>query len=329
VRWDADGKSTGRDWRANAVTAGELRTMTFPPVSYVVPGLIPEGLAILAGKPKIGKSWMALDIGCGVADGRKVFGSIQPAVGDVLYCALEDTNRRLQHRLHKVRPSATWPERLTLATSWRKLDGGGVSDIADWAASVSEPRLAIVDTLAGVRPERQLRDTTYDGDYRTLLQLQRLAGECSFAVLVLHHTRKMEADDPLDTISGTLGLVGCADTALVLARTPKGTTLYGRGRDVEEQEYAISFNRDTCRWTVLGEAGEVQRSDTRKAILDALANVIGTMTPEQIAVATGIKRNAVDQRLLAMVKDGEVIQLGRGQYVHPINVEAVKRAKGV
>ena len=316
-------KANGKDggWRSHTVSAAQLRTMAFPPISYVVPGFIPEGLCLLAGKPKIGKSWLALDIALGVAAGRDVLGGIKSAVGDVLYCALEDTNRRLQRRITKlVSPfSGEWPERLTLATRWRKLDDGGVDDISEWCCSVPEPRLVILDTLAGVRPERQQRDTPYDGDYRALLDVHKLANERGFAVMALHHTRKMEAEDPLDTISGTLGLVGCADTALVLARTPQGTTLYVRGRDVEESEHAISFDPETCRWSVVGEAVEVRRSETCQAILAVLAGAGNLMSPDEIALATNIKRNTVHQRLPAMLKDGEVVQVSRAKYCHPMS----------
>src|SRR5262249_2143164 len=132
--------------------------------------------------------------------------------------------------------------------------------------------------------------------------------------VALHHTRKMEAEDPLDTISGTLGLVGCADTALVLTRTGQGTTLYIRGRDVEESEHAISFNRESCRWTVLGDAADVRRSSTRNAILEALSEATSLMGPADIASVTELTRNTVDVTLHRMASDGEVLQVSRGRY---------------
>ena len=306
-------------WRANVVTAAELRKLEFPPPVYVVPGFIPEGLCILAGKPKVGKSWLALDVCLGVAGDRDVLGGFRPVLGDVLYCALEDTKGRLQRRIRKLH-TGDWPERLTLATEWRRLDDGGVDDIADWASSVIAPRLVVLDTLAGVRPDRQQRDTTYDGDYKALIQVHKLANELGFAVMVLHHTRKMEADDPLDTISGTLGLAGCADTGLILARGKQGNTLYIRGRDLEETKHAITFNRETCRWAVLGEAVEVRRGETRQAILSALSGAANPMSPDEISLATGIVRNTVHQRLPDMLQDGEVVRVGRAKYVHPMNV---------
>lgn len=311
------------DWREHTVSAARLRVMEFPPVSYVVPGVIPEGLCILAGRPKIGKSWLALEVCLGVAGDHDVLGGFRPVLGDVLYAALEDNPRRLQRRISKLLDGREWPARLTLATQWRRLDDGGVDDIADWANTVTAPALVVLDTLAGVKPERQSRDTNYDGDYKALIEVHRLANERAIGVMALHHTRKMEAEDPLDTISGTLGLVGCADTALVLSRTPLGTSLYIRGRDVEEAEHAITFNKDTCRWAILGEAAEVRKSDTRKAIIDVLAGSSERyMGPTEIAQATGIKVNAVYQRLPAMLRDGDVVQVAKGRYAHPQHVPA-------
>jgi RecA-family ATPase len=193
--------------------------------------LIPEGVTILAGKPKIGKSWLALDLGITLAAGRFVLGDIKLTEGDVLYAALEDNDRRLRSRIERILTQAEqkWPVRLTLATQWRRLDAGGVADAKEWAASVRQPRLIIFDTLAGVRGDRNNKDTTYEGDYRALGELQKWAGEAGLGVLILHHTRKMESEDPIDSVSGTLGITGCVDTVAVLARTGKGTTLSRTG----------------------------------------------------------------------------------------------------
>lgn len=307
------------DWRDHAVTASALQHQTFAPIAYVVPGLIAEGLSILAGAPKLGKSWMALDMSLGVAGGRPVLGGIIPLAGDVLYVALEDTPRRLQTRTDRLLSpfSTVWPTRLTLATHWRRLDAGGLNDIRSWADGVAEPRLVVLDTLAAVRPQRAEREQLYDTDYHALLGLHQLAGERRIALVVVHHRRKADADDPLDTVSGTLGLAGCADTVLVLARGGQGTTLYVRGRDIEESERAIAWDRGTCRWTLLGDAAEVHRSEGRTAILAALdaGATAGPISPQEIAAATGIDRANVDRLLGRMVAAGEVIRISRGRYV--------------
>jgi len=90
------------DWRAGSFTADELQDMRFPPPKWVVPGLIPEGVTLFAGKPKVGKSWMALEIAVAIAAGRPCLGNLEPEVGDVLYAALEDNPRRLQRRHDKM-----------------------------------------------------------------------------------------------------------------------------------------------------------------------------------------------------------------------------------
>ena len=243
-------------WRDQTFTAAMLQKQTFPPVRYVVPGLVPEELTLFCGRPKIGKSWAGLDIAVAVASGGECFGR-KTEVGDVLYAALEDNHRRLQRRLDKLLSplAANWPNRLTLTTSWRRLDKGGVLDIAEWIKTTETPRLVILDTLAGVKP---IKTTSgYAEDYESLTSLHRLANDLGIGILVLHHTRKLDAEDPLDTISGTLGLAGCADTALVFVGSSQGMTLYVRGRDIEEAEHAATFDKHACRWVIIGAAADV------------------------------------------------------------------------
>ena len=244
-------------------------------------------------------------------------GGIRSAHGDVLYCALEDNQRRLQRRIDKLLSPASdgWPARLTLTTSWRRLDKGGVEDIASWCGSVQTPMLVILDTLAGCRPVRS--NNGYTEDYEALAAVHRLANDVGLGVLALHHVRKMEAEDPIDQVSGTLGLSGAADTVMVLNRTSQGTTLYGRGRDIEEFDRAVEFNREMCKWRLLGDTEDVRRSDTRKAILAAMSDLGETATSKEIATNAGLDVNAVTVMLSRMVKDGEAVKAGHGKYRLP------------
>ncbi|MFD1987981.1 AAA family ATPase [Mesorhizobium newzealandense] len=305
------------DWRAGTFTAAALQQMRFPEAKYAVPGLIPEGLTILAGRPKLGKSWMAFEIAAAISANRICLGSYEPEQGDVLYAAMEDNPRRLQRRLDKILPAlnGAWPDRLTLTTSWRRLDKGGVDDIAEWARNAGNPRLVILDTLAGVKPIRTQQG--YELDYAALEGLHRLANDIGMAIVVLHHTRKMEAEDPLDTVSGTLGLAGCADTIMVIARNSQGTTLYIRGRDVEEAEHALTFDKASCRWAIVGAAAEVHRSEQRGAILAALESSDEPMGPQDIAAATRQPVTNIKFLLHKMMEAGEVEKEARGRYLHP------------
>jgi hypothetical protein len=255
------------------------------------------------------------DIGLAVATGGEAFGRATEK-GEVLYAALEDNTRRLQRRIDKLlSPSTPWPAGLTLTTSWRRLDKGGVTDIAEWISAARTPRLVILDTLAGVKPIRT--NSGYAEDYESLAALHRIANDAGMGILVLHHTRKAEAEDPLDTISGTLGLAGCADTALVLAGTSQGMTLYVRGRDIAEAEHAVTFDKESCRWVIVGAAAEVQMSETRQTILRVLKGATERLGPSDIAAAGGLKENVVKQRLFNMVAKGEVRKCARGLYEHP------------
>ena len=302
----------------NTFTARALQEMEFPPIEYVVPGYVVEGLTLLTGKPKLGKSWLALDWALAVAYGGIASGSIECPEGDVLYAALEDNPRRLHRRMQQLLPDGTWPDRLELMTSLRRLDAGGLDDLRTWADAAENPRLIVVDTFACVRPPRARNDGAYDADYASLSPLQVMAGERSLAVVVVHHVRKLEAEDPLDTVSGTTGLTGAADTVLVLNRDSQGVTLYGRGRDIEDIETAMQFDSTTGRWSILGAASMVRKSDERKKIIDALAEATEPLGPSEIAAATGMANNNVRFLLTKMVASGEVERVGRAQYALPL-----------
>ena len=308
-----------RDRRLPAYKAGisakALMAMQFAPINYVVPGYIAEGLTLLAGSPKIGKSWMALGLGVAIASGRPAFGSIPVDQGDVLYLALEDNPRRLKRRLLKMGVIAP-PGRLTLCTSWPDLESGCLEEIATWIGDVEKPTLIVVDVLTKVRPDASGKDSAYEADYRTLTGLQMLAGEHGLAIVVVHHTRKMEAEDPFDSVSGTRGLTGAADTVLVLKRdtgTPR-TILYGRGRDVEEIETALEFNRDSGTWGIVGAAHEVAKTDERQIILDVLKASKGPLSPQEVSDLTGKSSASVRQTLTRMAAADEIVKQSYGRY---------------
>lgn len=170
------------------------------------------------------------------------------------------------------------------------------------------------------RAKQNGKENSYSVDYETIKALQALAAELHIAILIIHHLRKgADEGDPIDKISGTLGLSGGADMVLIIDSNATGRTLYGRGRDLEEIDQAIRFNRETCRWEILGEANDVRRSSERGMILECLKDAEATMTPIQISTETGLKRAAVRKLLLKMVTDGDVLKGARARYYHPDN----------
>jgi hypothetical protein len=302
-------------------SASELRRKIFDPIRYIVPSVLAEGCALLAGRPKLGKSWLALEIGLAVARGSTCLGNLLCEQGDVLFLALEDNERRLQRRIDKILGTfADWPQAFQYATEWPRAEQGGVTRIQEWLEAAASPRLVVLDVLAMFRPMRSDRESSYEGDYRSLKELQALAGRFGVAILVVHHTRKSgaESGDAVEKISGTLGLAAAGDAFLVLDRDAQGATLVGRGRDVEEIEFAVDFDAATCRWKVLGKAGDVRRSDERKAILNVLREHEQPMSPAAILAAVELpSRNALDVLLHKMKKAGEIESVTRGAYTLP------------
>lgn len=304
------------------ISAAALMAKEFEPIRNVIAGYVVEGLTLLAGAPKLGKSWMALGWGHCVASGEPAFGTVAVEQGDVLYLALEDNERRLKKRLWKMGISNP-PERLTLVTQWPDLDNGCIAEMETWANDVAKPMLIIVDVLNKVRPSSTRSETLYEADYRTLSGLHAFATARGIAIVVVHHTRKMDADDPFDTVSGSRGLTGAADTVLVLRREP-GTgkpMLYGRGRDIEEIENAMMFDAYRGLWRVVGEAWNVAKTDERQQILDVLNASPSPMTPTQIADELGKERTNVQHLLGGLVNEGKVSKEGRGLYspVHSVH----------
>jgi hypothetical protein len=312
-----DARAVG-EARVEMFTASDLLTMELPPPKWAVADLIPEGLALLAGKPKLGKSWLALHLAIAVATGGKALG-VDVEEGDVLYLALEDTPRRLQKRLKKLLrdTGGTLPRRLTLACAWPRQDNGGLVALDAWLAEHKGARLVVIDTWARFRPVgRGFRSDAYQEDYAHAEQVKVLADRYQVGHLALHHCRKMPATDPLDEISGTLGLAGCADGALVLrrARGQHDACLFVTGRDVEEErELALCWHPERALWTAEGDAAAFRLSAERAALLDLLAKK-GKLTPTKAAPLLGKKVNAVQKLMWDMAQGGQLTALGRGYY---------------
>jgi putative DNA primase/helicase len=254
--------------------AATLMATEFPEPKWAVKGLIPEGLTLLAGKAKIGKSWMALDTAVSVAGGWPVLGKYHPTVGDVLYLALEDNPRRLQDRLKTVLDKRIVPQRRTSPTGelqqgglffeveWPRLQNGGLEALEWWIDDHPDGRLIVIDVLARVKGDgRQHRGNAYELDYNEIAPLQQLAQKHGVAIVALHHLRKADSDDPVALISGSLGQIGPADGILILRRkrTQQEGTLFVTGRDIkDEQELAVIMLG--ARWAVQGDAAKVRIS---------------------------------------------------------------------
>ena len=301
-------------------TGTQLLAADYPPLRFVVPGLIPAGLTILAGKPKFGKSYAVLDIAVAVATGSRALGAIECEPGDVLYAALEDGERRLQGRLHQLLPLAAELgvnlDRICFETTAQRLDDGLIDKLNDWVALRPDARLIVLDTWVHVKPTAAGRGSAYDEDANGLRPLHQFAKRNpGLGVVLIHHTRKMEAEDVFDTISGTHGLTGIADTLMVLARDGEVVKLSGQGRDIEGFEKALQRDELTGGWRIIGDASERAKTGERQAILDELREAEGkALSPAQLAAATGKERTNIQHLLKRLVSEGLVQKSGYGKW---------------
>lgn len=303
-------------------TASDLMAADFPPPRWAVPGLIPEGLTVLAGAPKFGKSFLCLGLAVSVASGGMALGKIKVDKGEVLYAALEDYPRRLQERMGAILGDDPVPEGLHLVTRLPRLPDL-VGYLSDWLETHPRARLVILDVLRKIRPQTDGKGNAYNEDYDTLTALKDLADKHSTAFLVVHHTRKQLDDgDVFNEVSGSTGMTGAADAVLVAKRSRNTTEaiLHLTGRDVSEREYGLTWSGDACTWTVLDAPAIVATmSAARRRILSHIADNEGDH-PAEVAEALGIDPANARQTMRRMVDDDQLGTDGEGRYFLPASL---------
>lgn len=307
-----------RIWRAS-----ELMSMRFDPVRWAIPGLLPAGLAILAGRPKLGKSWLGLGWVIDVCRGAPVLKKMDVVQGEALYLALEDGPQRMQERLALMLGDNQPPESLHIVTEWPRMNEGGLEMLDQFLTEHKKTRLVVIDTFKRVRPIEKNSQRLYDLDYDAIQPVAALARLHNVAIVVVLHTRKGESSDPLEMVSGTLGLSGAADCVLVLRRErgQADASLFVTGRDVEEQDLALRWEKDdVLGWSLLGNADQFRKSKERQQIIDAIQSMPG-MSPAEIADAIGKPRGGVRYLLFAMTRDAD-IRTRDGKYYPSTNANS-------
>jgi len=270
--------------KLKTIDGNTLMNMEFEPLQFTAEKILPHGLFILAGSPKIGKSWLALDLCRAVATGGKLwdFNAVQ---GDVLYFALEDRYRRIQDRLKKIRANKSFESvkdgsngdnetvnlsRLHTSLTAAGLQTGLLDEVNDFLSFYPQTNLIIIDTFEHIRNGGSNEKTLYSCDYKDMNILREITNKHKVTLLLIHHTRKMFDPDPLNTISGSTGLSGATDGLFVLEkakRTGNNAKITIANRDTEGFCFDLRFDPDTCRWNFIGNHMEEEDTEDMLAIL--------------------------------------------------------------
>ena len=321
------------------MSAADLDKMTFPALVEHVPHLITEGFGVMAGSPKAGKSWFTAGIALACAYGGTALGTIPVQSRHVLLLALEDGPRRLQSRMRRLNAERPLPHRLDILTTITP--GTVIPTITEWlelhAEDTNKP-LVILDTLGKARPQRRSGDDPYIADYQLGSRIKATVDAVpGSALLAVHHTRKMGAEDWLDTVSGTQGITGSADYILVLQRKRKSDegVLAVTGRDVAENEYAVKT--DNGIWSLDGmdildaaatvtTRAEHQQNKLGNRSLDIMKFVGSrtTTTPGDVAAHLSIDAKVAGTLLARLADSGHITKTERGKYSATPTVECVE-----
>jgi len=290
-----------------AWTPTELLTTTFPEPRWAVPGLIPEGLTVLAGRPKLGKSWLALQMAQAKAIGGRVLDQTVPQ-GRVLYVALEDTPRRLQDRI----ASQGWPEGADDCTFLFECDAVTLERHLEH----EKPALVVIDTLS-----RYWSAVGYDQNDVThmtaaMADLHRKAAQDGLAIIGVDHHNQAAGKGDLDAVQDVLGSTGKVAVADCVAglyrkRGEKDATLAVTGRDVEEREVGLRWDLHTCCWQLVPEG---QGRNGTAEVMTVLQVADDGLTLSAVSKATGINKGSVSRILADLVNVARLVDFDGKRY---------------
>ena len=263
------------------ISGETLMSKPLQPMNFVVDTLLSQGLHILAGSPKAGKSWLALWLAVTVAKGEAVW-KMPVKQGTTLYLCLEDSQLRIQNRLFEITDDA--PANVHFCTECGTLGHGLEEQLENFVSEYSDTVLVIIDTLQMIRGSNY--DCTYANDYRDLSVLKKIADKHQIAILLIHHLRKEPSEDVFNRISGTTAISGAVDSSFTLVNSSHGSgraKLFCIGRDIEYREISLERNGDNV-WELIADSHE-QRERTDNKIIFLLSELLLSQ-PEFIGTPT-------------------------------------------
>lgn len=267
------------------VTMQELYQDIYSKKPPVIEGLLYQGTYLFVGSPKIGKSFFMAQLAYHVSTGTTLW-DYPVKKGTVLYLALEDDYRRLQERMYRMFGTDS-TENLYFSVSSKPLGNGLTDQLSGFIREHPDTTLVIIDTLQKIR-EVDSDSYSYAKDYEIINQLKQFSDSWGICLLLVHHTRKQKASDNFDMISGTNGLLGCADGAFMLykeTRTSNKATLEISGRDQQDQKVHLIRDEEKLCWNFEKAETELWK-EPPEPLLECIANLVTEENPTWQGTAT-------------------------------------------
>lgn len=297
--------------RLKTISAHDILTSEWQAPEFVVVNLIPIGLIILAGKPKVGKSWLVLQLCKAVAAGIDFMGE-KVQQGKVLYLALEDTPARLKDRMRKQGWTTDLPCDFLTVGDFKDQIGdfrkGGAEILAN-AIKTEGYKLVVIDTFSRTVFTNQLEQHEMSA---ILDPLQAIAHRCGCALVIIDHMAKnaKTEEDPINDIFGSVAKGATLDTGIGLYRkrgSDEGKLLID-GRDIDGQKsLAIHFDSLLGSWIYDGDVFTVKTTERRKQIMGVIHNM-GPINQKDLAELLEISSAGVYQNVAYLIESGWVVR---------------------
>jgi hypothetical protein len=311
------------DDKVKLVTLQEILNMSIPPINWIVPDLLPEGLAIIGGRPKKGKSYFSLNLAISVGSGKRAFNYFAVPKLEVLYISYEDNYQRIQRRARIMLQSEEPPlVYFNEELKFPKLDDIGMKVIEDYL-SEGKIKLVIIDTLARAQKYPFSNKNPYFDEYQFTSKLQVLGLKYHACILIVHHTSKPNPKniDVFDSYNGTTGISAAADTLLILDDKQGKTVLHVTGRDIPSNTYDIEFNEELASWHIKGKTSQIETTAERKQILEVFGEDYSkVLSSSEVAESIGKKLPNTSKMLNSLVDEGILENPKFGKYKLKVSV---------
>ena len=311
---------------SSLITLGDFLASDIKPVEWIIPEILPEGLTILASRPKMGKSWLCLNLALSVSSGKKVFNKFNVQPQKVLYVTFEDSPARLFSRLKSLMSSNNFDSvsvkdnfTLTPELTIPFLDDGGMEFLKQ-KITEEEIKLIFIDTLpTALKSNQSNKQASYLGDYKLISPYQRFALDNHISLIFVYHTRKALSDVEyvIDEIQGTTGITAGADTLMVLKNEKVNYKLYITGKDVISDDLNLTFDKETGLWLIDSQEMKIDTTPEREEIINLLNSENREMRTSEIALKLNKKENNISTLLQKLVKENKIINPKYGFYSIP------------